>query len=335
MPLPPLRIVLPMPSATALAHPNIALIKYWGKRDDGDNLPAVGSLSVTLDALCTRTTVSFDAALTHDELVLNDSVLADDQSRLSRCLDALRALADSGQYARVESKNDFPTGAGLASSASGYAALTVAGAAALGLDPGDPRLEAVARIGSGSAPRSLYGGFVMLENTTDGTRCRPLAAPADWPLHVIVAITTEAGKATSSRDGMEISRSTSPYYQAWVDSHAGDLAKGRQSVEARDFDTLAELAEHNCLKMHAVMLTTRPPLMYWLPVSLACMQIITELRRDGVPVFFTVDAGPQVKAVCLPEAAGTVTEALQQVPGVLRLLTGKLGEGARLIDSHG
>ncbi len=324
-----------MPSATALAHPNIALIKYWGKRDEDGNLPAVGSLSVTLDVLRTRTTVSFDSSLDRDELILNGAVAATEQPRLERCLNALRELAQRRDYARVESENDFPTGAGLASSASGYAALTVAGAAALGLDLRDPQLESVARIGSGSAPRSLHGGFVLLENTRSGTRCQPLLAPADWPLQVVVAVTSEAGKSTSSRDGMVDSQRTSPYYQPWVDSHPVDLAQGQRLVAARDFAGLAALAEHNCLKMHAVMLTTRPPLMYWLPVTLACMHVITGLRRDGVPVFFTIDAGPQVKAVCLPEATDTVAEALQQVPGVLRLLTGGLGPGARIVDSNG
>jgi len=324
-----------MPSATALAHPNIALIKYWGKRDEDDNLPAVGSLSVTLDALRTRTTVRFDNALERDELFLNGAAAAAEHPRLGRCLGALRALAQCRDYARVDSENDFPTGAGLASSASGYAALVVAGAAALGLDPQDPHLEAVARIGSGSAPRSLHGGFVLLENSAAGTHCEPLLAPADWPLHMVVAVTTEAPKATSSRDGMVDSQRTSPYYQPWVESHPADLEQGRQLVLARDFDGLAQLAEHNCLKMHAVMLTTRPPLMYWSPVTLACMQVISALRRNGVPVFYTIDAGPQVKAVCLPEAADTVAEALQRVPGVLRLLTGGLGTGARIVDGNG
>ncbi|UCG72215.1 MAG: diphosphomevalonate decarboxylase [Chromatiales bacterium] len=324
-----------MPSATALAHPNIALIKYWGKRDEDDNLPAVGSLSVTLDALRTRTTVSFEPGLGRDELTLNGVVAAAEHPRLTRCLDALRALAQCNDHARVDSENDFPTGAGLASSASGYAALTVAGAAALGIDVRDSRLEAVARIGSGSAPRSLHGGFVLLENTATGTRCEPLLAPADWPLHVVVAVTSESGKSTSSRDGMADSRRTSPYYEPWVASHAADLAQGRQLVRARDFAGLAQLAEHNCLKMHAVMLTTRPPLVYWLPVTLACIEVIGALRRDGVPVFYTIDAGPQVKAVCLPEAADTVAAALRQVPGVLRLLTGGLGTGARIVDGNG
>jgi diphosphomevalonate decarboxylase len=135
---------------------------------------------------------------------------------------------------------------------------------------------------------------------------------------------------------MEQSRNTSPYYESWITTHPNDLDSGLQFVRDRDFYGLAELAEHNCLKMHAVMMTTRPPLMYWSPTTLACMHAVAEMRADGVPVFYTIDAGPQLKAVCLPEAAETVSSVLQKVPGVLRLITGGLGAGACLVnDSQG
>ena len=312
--------------ATATAHPNVALIKYWGKRSGPGNLPAVGSLSITLDALRTQTRVCFDPALRSDELVLNGQAVAGEQARLGACLDALRALTGSRSFARVESSNDFPTGAGLASSASGYAALVAAGAVALGLDPQDARLSEIARIGSGSAPRSLFAGFALLRNTPGGTSCEQLLAPEAWPLGVVVAVTTEGGKPISSRSGMEQSRSASPYYQAWLDSHPADLEAARVAVQARDFAGLAELSEHSCLKMHAVMMSSRPPLIYWSPATLACIAAVQDLRRGGVPVFFTIDAGPQVKAVCLPDAMATVAERLAGVPGVLRLITGGLGQ---------
>lgn len=318
--------------ATAVAHPNVALIKYWGKRDDGEaNLPAVDSLSITLGAMQSRSSVAFDPAFSDDELWLNGRRAPGEQARLTACLDALRNLAGVDWRARVESQNDFPTGAGLASSASGYAALTVAAAAALGIPAGEPRLVDIARIGSGSAPRSLYGGFVRLEQRGEQTRCRSLLAAADWPLQVVVAVTTEAPKATSSRDGMRLSRDSSPYYPAWLETQPADLAAAEAAVAARDFPALAELAEHNCLKMHAVMLTTRPPLLYWSPATLACLQAIQQWRREGLPVFFTVDAGPQVKAVCEPAAAAEVEQGLAAIPGVLRTIRGGLGEGARLL----
>lgn len=314
--------------ASAIAHPNVALIKYWGKADSAANMPATGSLSVTLGALRTETTVEFHAGLKHDTLVLDGRETPQERGRLVACLEALRALAGHAGYAAVTSGNDFPTGAGLASSASGYAALVTAAAAALGIDPHDPRLVDIARIGSGSAPRSLFGGIVLLTAGEGRTKCRPLRSPAEWPLAVAVAVTTEGPKAVSSRDGMEQSRLTSPFYAAWIADHANDLDAAVRYVEGRDFLALAALAEHNCLKMHSVMLTTRPALMYWSPATLACMQRIAALRADGVPVFYTVDAGPQVKAVCLPEALAEVTGALHDVPGVVRVIAGELGEGA-------
>lgn len=315
--------------ASATAHPNVALIKYWGKRDEVDNLPAVGSISVTLGALTTETSVEFDGGLQHDVLVLNGQELVAEQPRLAACMDALRRLGNDQRYAAVTSTNDFPTGAGLASSASGYAALVTAAAAAIGLEASDPRLLDIARIGSGSAPRSMFGGFVLLRNADHGTVCEQILRPEDWPLKVVVAVTTDEQKSITSRVGMEKSRLTSAYYDAWVESHGTDMRQALTYVRHKDFSSLAELAEYNCLKMHSVMMTTRPPLIYWLPETLACMRKVRELRADGVPVFFTVDAGPQVKAVCLPTATHAVADALREIPGVRRIITSDLGEGVR------
>lgn len=318
--------------ATAMAHPNVALIKYWGKRAAAGNLPATGSLSVTLGGMRSETTVEFDPALPADEVLLNGAPNAEAASRVTTCLDLLRADAGVREHARVTSHNDFPTGAGLASSASGFAALALAGAAALGLEASPARLQEVARIGSGSAPRSLFGGFVRLSNEREGTRCEPVLGPADWPVSVVVAITSEAAKATGSRPGMAQSQRSSPYYPAWVDTHAADMAAALDCIAARDFMGLAEVSEHSCLKMHSVMMTTRPPLMYWSPATLACLLEIQALRRAGVPAFFTVDAGPQVKAICLNEAVAEVEQALRGVPGVLRLVSSPLGGPAAVLS---
>lgn len=320
-------------TATAVAHPNVALIKYWGKRPGPGNLPATGSLSIVLGGLATTTTVTFDPALAADEVSVNGAADAGTAARVSACLDELRGLAGNPARARVDSRNDFPTGAGLASSASGFAALVVAGAGALGLRLPEARLADLARRGSGSAPRSLYGGFVLLRNAGDGTTCEPVAEPADWPLQVVVALTTRGPKPVGSRHGMAQSELTSPYYQAWVATHPADLDAGLAAVRDRDFAVLAELAEHNCLKMHAVMMTTRPPLIYWSPGTLAALQAVRELRAGGVPVFFTIDAGPQVKAVCLPDAADRVAAALAATPGVIDVLRSPLGGPARLVTS--
>ena len=169
-----------------------------------------------------------------------------------------------------------------------------------------------------------------MPGTGASTDCTQLAAPADWPLEIVVAVTATGQKAISSRQGMALSEQTSPYYPAWVESHATDLDAGIAAVRNRDFPALAEFSEHNCLKMHAVMLSTRPPLIYWTPATLACLQRVGALRAGGVPVFYTIDAGPQLKAVCLPEAASEVAAALAAIDGVHQVLRSPLGAGARL-----
>jgi diphosphomevalonate decarboxylase len=185
----------------------------------------------------------------------------------------------------------------------------------------------VARIGSGSAPRSLLGGFVALRIGASGTSCEQLLPPDAWPLDIVIAVTTESAKPVSSREGMNSSRETSPYYRSWLATHHADMEQAEASLRDRDFFRLADVAEHNCLKMHAVMLSARPALMYWTPTTVACMSAISALRRDGVPVFFTIDAGPQVKAICLPEASEQVAATLARIDGVLRILSGGLGTG--------
>ncbi len=322
-------------SATAVAHPNVALIKYWGKRGDTRlNLPAVDSLSITLGALQTRTTVTFDSSFSQDRLLLDGQQQPAEHSRLSLCLDALREIAGERRFAQVESANDFPTAAGLASSASGYAALAVAGAAALGLAPSDPRLATVARIGSGSAPRSLHGGFAHLSYADGETVCTQVLGADAWPLGVAIAVTSESAKPITSRNGMTTSRDTSPYYSAWVESHPDDMREGLDSIGSRDFHKLAEVSEHSCLKMHAVMQSTRPPLIYWTAGTLACIQAIRSMRANGLPVFFTIDAGPQVKAICLPDVLEDVAARLEQVAGVQRVITGGLGGAPVVLAEH-
>ncbi|MGP1664528.1 MAG: diphosphomevalonate decarboxylase [Rhodanobacter sp.] len=324
--------------ATAQAQPNIALIKYWGKRDTTLNLPATGSLSITLDALWTRTRITFDQTMAHDELRLNGAEDPATLARASACLDLLRQRAGSTARARIDSRNNFPTAAGLASSASGFAALVVAADAALGLGLDRHTLSAWARRGSGSAARSLFGGFVSMakgqRDDGEDALAEPLLDAAEWPLAVVVAVTSHTRKSVSSSSGMESSRLTSPFYPTWVDTSPTDLIAARAAVQARDFAALAELSEHNCLKMHAVMQSSRPPLLYWTGATVDCMQRIRGLReREGVEVFFTVDAGAQVKAVCAAHAAEQVAAALAEIPGVEQVLSSGLGEGARLIDN--
>lgn len=324
--------------ASAQAQPNIALVKYWGKRHDGLNLPAAGSLSITLEALHTRTEVAFDATLEDDAMSLDGRHDPEQAHKVSAFLDIFRQVGDIATRARVTSSNDFPTGAGLASSASGFAALTAATDRALNLELDARELSAMARLGSGSAARSIFGGFVEMAAGTraDGKDAvaTPLLEAEAWPLKVVVAITTREKKSIGSREGMAHSRETSPFYDRWIDAVNDDLIEARTAVRSRDFEKLADIGEASCLAMHATMLSSRPGLVYWNAATLECIHCIRKLRSKGVGVFFTIDAGPQVKAVCLPEAAARVAEALHNVAGVKEVLVSGLGEGARVVENR-
>jgi diphosphomevalonate decarboxylase len=320
--------------ATVVAHPNIALVKYWGKADVERNIPAVGSLSITLDGLATTTSVHFDPGLKRDEFLLDGQTIPDMAQRVSSCLDRVRERAGTDVRAHVESSNDFPTAAGLASSASGFAALVVAADAALGADFDRAELADLARQASGSAARSIFGGFVELRLTPDGSRpteTRQILDPSGWPLRVAVAVTDPGPKAVGSTQGMQHTEQTSPFYSSWVQASEGDLAMARKVIEDRDFEALAEISEASCLAMHAVMMSARPGLVYWNATTVECLRRVREMRAAGLPVFFTIDAGPQVKAVCMPDSFDQVAAGLSTIAGVRQVLASGLGDGARVV----
>lgn len=329
-------------AATAEAQPNIALVKYWGKRDTALNLPAGGSISITLADLRTRTTVTFDDRALGDggdSLTLNGAERPDQLPKISAVLD-LMVGNEARPGARIVSENNFPTGAGLASSASGFAALVTAADAALGLGLPPARLSELARRGSGSAARSIFGGFVELARGTapDGSDCvaAPLRRAAEWPLAVVIAVTATGPKTVGSGAGMELSRRTSPFYGAWLGGNDDALRAARDAIARRDFALLAEVSEASSYSMHAVMLSTRPALVYWNGATVECLQLVRRLReKDGLATFVTVDAGPQVKAVCLPDDAARVAAALAEVPGVVEVRIVGLGAGARAVPDAG
>jgi diphosphomevalonate decarboxylase len=316
--------------ASAQAQPNIALVKYWGKRDSEQNLPAVGSLSITLDTLWTTMDVEFSSDRDVDCLTVNGQ--ADDRMlpRVSRCLD--RVAGSERCAASIVSRCNFPIAAGLASSASAFAALVVAADAALGGRRSRLELARLAGAASGSAARSLYAGFVELEAGEACIDLRELASPQDWPLEVIVAVTAAGAKPVSSGAAMTRSAESSPFYERWVEEQPHDLDTARSAVAHRDFNGLAAVAEHNCLKMHSVMWTSRPPVVYWNHTTLACMQRVRDLREGGLGVFFTIDAGPQVKAVCLGKDADAVAASLAGIDGVVDVMRSGLGPGARVVS---
>ncbi|MGD9897923.1 MAG: diphosphomevalonate decarboxylase [Calditrichaceae bacterium] len=323
----------------ARANSNIALIKYWGKKNIGLNLPAVGSISLTLNELYTETSVEFKSDLSQDHLVLNgQSASAHDTNRASRFLDIIRKRSNTELYAEVISSNNFPTSAGLASSASGFACLALAGSSAAGLDLTPVQLSELARLGSGSAARSIFGGFVEMKKgrESDGSDsvAEQIAMKNFWDLRLLIAITSEEKKKTGSTDGMILTRNTSPYYGSWIESSENDLVEMRDAIKRRDFEALGELTEYSCLKMHALAMAARPGLIYWNNTTIDLIHFIRDLRKKGVPVYFTIDAGPQVKAVCLPEHVGKVRDEIRKNRGVLRVIETDLGGNAEILGEE-
>ncbi|HEY1695509.1 MAG TPA: diphosphomevalonate decarboxylase [Polyangiaceae bacterium] len=306
--------------AVAIAHPNVALSKYWGKREGEGNVPAVPSLSVTLAGLTTRTRVRWDAALAEHRFALDGTPRTRAEApRVFALLDEVRA----GAHADVDSHNDFPTASGLASSASGFAALAVA--AAGGAGAWDlARLADVARRGSASAARSLFGGFVEM----DGTSVRPVAAVDHMPLAVLVCVTTQAPKAVGSTDGMRRTLAKSPYAAAWLDAAPRLHAELRAALLARDFPRVGELAEASALAMHASAIAAG--VVYWNGATIDALAAVHALRAKGTAAYATIDAGPHVKVLVQPADVPAVRAAMGGVPGVLRILEAGPGEGAHL-----
>jgi diphosphomevalonate decarboxylase len=314
-------------SVTAVAHANIALAKYWGKADDVENLPAVPSLSLTLEALRSRTTLSADRTLGEDQVSL-DGVLATGRARerVVRLLDEVRALTHTSARLRVESHNDFPTASGLASSASGFAALALGACHALGQPLPVETLSSIARRASASAARSLFGGFVALR--LGARSAEPLLDGAAWPLSMVIAVTAMGPKSVSSTDGMRHTLATSPYYRAWVEAAPALFAEVERAIAARDLATLGAAVEQSALMMHASMLAARPAIVYFTPATLRAMERVRALRRDGTPAFYTMDAGPHVKVLCETARAAEVAAALGSVEGVERVIVSAAGPAA-------
>jgi diphosphomevalonate decarboxylase len=323
-------------SATAVAHPNIALIKYWGKRDVPLNLPAAGSISLTLAGMETRTTVRFDPELTEDAVELDGAALTGKgAAKISAFLDRVRAQAGIGTRAHVTSANDFPTAAGLASSASGFAALALAATRAAGLELDTPALSVLSRLGSGSAARSVIDGWARMHpgKGDDGLDAfaTQIAGADHWDLRCVVAVCARGPKAIGSTEAMNLTLETSPYYDAWIADVTRNLDPARDAILARDFDRLAQLAEASCLRMHACALAADPGILYWQPATMAIMRRVRALRGAGEPVFFTIDAGPHVKVFCPADREAAVLAALGDEPSVERLLVARPGGAARLI----
>lgn len=288
-------------SGKARAHTNIALIKYWGKADEALIIPMNNSLSVTLDRFYTETRVTFDETLTEDQLILNgEAVNAKESAKIQRYMEMIRKEAGISEHALIESENFVPTAAGLASSASAYAALAGACNEALQLGLSDKDLSRLARRGSGSASRSIYGGFAEWEKGHDDESSFAHRIKADgWEneLAMVFVVINNKSKKVSSRSGMSLTRDTSRFYQYWLDNVEPDLKETKEAIAQKDFKRMGEVIEANGLRMHATNLGAQPPFTYLVPESYDAMRIVHECREAGLPCYFTMDAGPNVKVL--------------------------------------
>ena len=325
-----------MTTATAQAFANIAFIKYWGNRDNTLRLPMNGSISMNLDGLYTRTTVSFQPSLPFDELIINGhEVRGAGLDRITYMLDIIRGMADVHERAEVMTENNFPSGAGIASSASAFAALALAGSKAAGLNLNERELSRLARRGSGSAARSIPGGFVEWQTGTsdEDSFAFSIAPPDHWDLVDCIAIVSTSHKKTGSTEGHSIAP-TSPLQAARVADAPRRLDICRDAILNCDFRAFASILELDSDMMHAVMMTSTPALHYWKPASLGVMTAVREWRMDGIPACYTVDAGANVHVLCPESEAHIVEKRLREISGVQNVLVARTGGAAKIIENN-
>ena len=316
------------------AHTNIAFIKYWGKEDETLILPKNNSLSLTLDAFYTDTQVCFDKKLNKDILFIDGK--EQDKKALKKAqviLDLVRKEAGIHEFARIDSKNHVPTAAGLASSASGLAALAGAASLAAGLNLTKEELSRLARRGSGSASRSIYGGFAEWQKGSSDIDSFAIPIDeADWDIGMIFIIVDDGRKEVSSTEGMRRVVETSPYYDGWISSTKEDLIDMKSAIKMQDIVKVGEIAERSALKMHALNLSANPPFNYWSPESIEAMRMVSELRKQGYPVYLTMDAGPNVKLICKDSQMEELMEKLLQTFHKEQLVMAKPGPGIQILE---
>lgn len=310
---------------TATAHTNIALIKYWGKKDSFLNLPTTSSLSLTLDRFYTTTSVTPTDAGT-DTFVLNNQV--SDATRVHTFLNILRTQLGNFPALHVSSDNHVPTSAGLASSASAFAALTGAVVTHLGLDLPNETLARLARRGSGSASRSFFGHFAVWHEGVDddSSFAESLQAP-DMPIALIVAEVSGQSKKVGSSEGM-MRAMTSPNYDDWIKQSANQFDDMTAAVANADIEKIGAIAEKNALAMHALNLTaTRQPFTYFTDETQLILSLIKDMRRQGILAYATLDAGPNVKIVTTITQAPEIVAALHDYLPQLKLDVAHSGPG--------
>tara|TARA_Y100000996_G_scaffold414426_1_gene405251 strand:+ start:27 stop:992 length:966 start_codon:yes stop_codon:yes gene_type:complete len=317
---------------TAIAHPNFALVKYWGKKNNNKNTPAMSSISVTVDSMHSTTKIFKNSKSNCHRLFIN-GVEEFDLSKILPPLLYLSKFSKSDDYLVIESQNNFPTSAGLASSASGISSFVTAYEAYYDLNLKVSDREQACLLGSGSAPRSLIGGFVLMDHNNN-YRCTQILQKPDWPLDVLICIASKDQKKVSSREGMEISKKTSPIYHDWLEINHKHINLALNAIKDKDIVSLKNVAEENCKMMHEVMKTSIPSISYMTDVTHSCLAEIKNLRSSGHKLFYTIDAGPQVKIICDPKSTEIIKKTIIDRTEVVEVIQAGLGGPPRIIDEN-
>lgn len=325
-----------MTKITAIAPANIAFIKYWGKRSNILRIPLNDSISMNLSGAQTTTTVEWIPSLAHDEIsFLGEQISTGETERITKHLDRIRRLAHKNIYARVVTKNSFPKGTGIASSASGFAALTVAAADAIGLKLSEKEITILARLGSGSACRSIPDGFSWWHagRKSSDSYAESLYSEAWWNIRDVVCIVSKEAKKISSTEGMDTVK-TSPYWKNRVRQIPEKIDQMQSAISARDINVFGTLLEEDAISMHCVMMTQKPPLFYWNDATLRVMDAVYELRKNGVPAYYTMDAGPNVHILCEETNGEIVKSAMENVFGIQSVIVNAPARGTHCIEQH-
>ena len=316
-----------MKKTTIKASSDIALVKYWGKKDEILRLPENGSISLILSGLDTVTTVEFNENFTKDEVIIQGESEEGETGRVVKHLDRMRQLADKKIYVKVVSQNTFPKGTGLSSSGSGFAALTIAATKAMGINLNEKEMSILARQGSGTACRCVCGGIVeWLDGETSETSYSKTIFPADYfDIRDVIAVVDEGKKLISSTQGHALAN-TSPFYKIRQSEIKVKLEVVRESLNEKNFDKLGALVESEALEFHSILLTSQPPMIAWYPGTVEVMLAVQVMRREGVKAYFTINTGFNVHVLTLPEFEDQVVARLEKLPLVKKTIKAKIGE---------
>ena len=321
--------------STAIAPSNIAFTKYWGRKDEKLRLPMNGSISMCLSNLLTTTTVEFSEKLKADDIIINGERREKEALKVSKHLDRIRKLAGISTFAKVVSKNSFPTATGLSSSASGFAALTVAGAKAAGLNLSEKELSILARQGSGSACRSIPGGIVewLDGDTSDSSYAKTIFEKDYWNIADVVAVVSEGRKDISTSEAHE-SANSSPFMEVRVKGMKAKNELLKKIIKQKDFQKFGELIESEALELHSIYITQKPSLIYLTPNSLLIVKLCKKWRQEGLPVYFTVNTGQDVHLIVEKKNVKKLEKKLKEIPEVKEIIINYPGDGTKLSSKH-